>query len=228
MPINVTCPKCHKRFKVSDKFAGQKGPCPSCKTTIEIPKADEQVVIHAPEDSGPKDASGRSVLKPIFREETKFSPLLAVAISAGVVLTLILALVIRFQFTDGPPTILLVVGAVLLAPPLAVGGYTFLRDQELAPFRGGELWARAAICGAVHTLTWGIFWALHWYLLEGEPLNMSDHMPFLAITVGGMIGIGGAASHFSLDLEVLNGVLHYGLYLGVCVLLRLIIGMAAF
>ena len=47
-------------------------------------------------------------------------------------------------------------------------------------------------------------------------------------SVGGMVGAGSAASHFSLDLEFLNGVLHYGMYLGVCIVLRLVMGMAAF
>ena len=34
MAIDVTCPSCHTRFQVSDKFAGKSGPCPKCKNTI--------------------------------------------------------------------------------------------------------------------------------------------------------------------------------------------------
>ena len=68
MPIKVICPGCTKRFTVSEKFAGQKGPCPHCKAEIKIPEvAEEEVVIHAPENFGPKDAGGRAVLKPIER-----------------------------------------------------------------------------------------------------------------------------------------------------------------
>ncbi|NND99518.1 MAG: hypothetical protein HKN47_19560, partial [Pirellulaceae bacterium] len=70
MPIQVTCPKCLKRFQVSDKFAGKEGPCPNCKHVIKVPDASEEVVIHAPADDAPKDKSGKSVLKPITRQET--------------------------------------------------------------------------------------------------------------------------------------------------------------
>ena len=228
MPINVTCPSCHKRFKVSEKFAGQKGPCPNCKTPITIPKLEEQVVIHAPEEFGPKDSKGKSVLKPIFREETRFSPLLTVTVSAAVVLVLVVAVIFRFQYKGEPPAIILMLGAVLLAVPLAAGAYAILRDQELAPYRGREMWARAGICGAIYALLWGVFWGLRWYLEFDAPLDMANDMPFLVIAVGGMVTAGGAAGHFTLDLEVINGVLHYVFYLGVCVVLRLIMGMHAF
>lgn len=228
MPINVTCPSCHKRFKVSDKFAGQKGPCPQCKTTITIPKLEEQVVIHAPEEFGPKDSKGTSVLKPIFREETKFSPLVAVVAGAAVVLVLIVAVILRVQFHGSPPAILLILGALALGPPLSAAGYAFLRDQEFAAFRGMELWARAGICGSVYALLWGAFYLLCWYLEFNDPLSMTDDMPFLVISVGGMVAAGGAGGHFSFDLDYLNGVLHYGLYLGVTVLLKLIMAMNAF
>ena len=70
MPIQVTCPKCLKRFQVSDKFAGKEGPCPNCKNVIKVPDKSEEVVIHAPDDGAPKDRSGKSVLKPITRKET--------------------------------------------------------------------------------------------------------------------------------------------------------------
>ena len=66
MPIQVTCPnpKCLTRFSVADKYAGQKGPCPKCKTVITIPKKEDEVVIHTPvhSEAGGADASGRKVL----------------------------------------------------------------------------------------------------------------------------------------------------------------------
>ena len=72
MPIPVTCPGCLARFTVSDKYAGKQGPCPKCKQTITVPDKSQEVVIHAPENYGPKDAGGRPVLKPIKRVE--FTP----------------------------------------------------------------------------------------------------------------------------------------------------------
>ena len=71
MPINVTCPSCHSKFKVSDQFAGKEGPCPKCKAKIKIPKLEEEVVVHAPQSFGPKDKTGEGTLKPIFRTETQ-------------------------------------------------------------------------------------------------------------------------------------------------------------
>ena len=49
MAINVICPGCHTRFKVSDKYAGVEGPCPKCKVKIKIPEKSDEVVIHTPD-----------------------------------------------------------------------------------------------------------------------------------------------------------------------------------
>src|ERR1700748_3832091 len=99
MPIQVTCPnpKCLKRFSVADKFAGQKGPCPNCKQIITIPKAEDAVVIHAPDHSeaGAGDAKGRNVLKTFKRKDTKFQPLLFTGVIGAVLVALLAALVIR-------------------------------------------------------------------------------------------------------------------------------------
>ena len=60
MPISVVCPSCKARFNVSEKFAGQKGPCPKCKQPIVIPAVQEEVKVHVPEQfqSGGKDSKG--------------------------------------------------------------------------------------------------------------------------------------------------------------------------
>ncbi len=78
MSIQITCQKCHKRFKVSEKFAGKSGPCPNCKATIRVPEKSEEIVIHAPENLGPRNASGQAVLKPIEREEVQATPVAVV------------------------------------------------------------------------------------------------------------------------------------------------------
>ena len=133
MPIQVVCPGCKKRFNVSDKFAGKTGNCPKCKHEITVPEKGDEVVIHAPEDAGPKDSSGRSVSKPILREETRFSIPWAIGIGVAALAVLITAVVIRYNVTEVPP-LLLVFGAVGLAPPLVLGGYSFLRDDELQAY----------------------------------------------------------------------------------------------
>ena len=35
-----------KRYTVSEKFAGQQGPCPHCKAILTIPAKEDEVVVH--------------------------------------------------------------------------------------------------------------------------------------------------------------------------------------
>jgi hypothetical protein len=226
MAIQVTCPGCHKRFQVSDKFAGQKGPCPSCKTVIAIPKKEEEAVIHAPQEFGPKDAGGRPTFKPIARTEATFSPVMAGLIGFAVLIVFGLALMLRFRTgPEGPPAFLLAVGAVVLGPAIALGGYSFLRDSELDPYRGQSLWIRVSIVGLVYAVIWGIvgYW-IKWYFLElewNQPLETFQ----LAIVLPAMIAVGAFAAHAALDLDTATAAMHYGFYLLATVLLRLTIGM---
>src|SRR4051794_19771561 len=163
MPIQVTCPnpKCLTRFSVADKFAGQKGPCPKCKQIITIPKKEDELIIHAPDHSetGSVDASGRNVLKTYKRKETKFQPLMFTAVIGAVLVALLIALVVR----SSPQQDMLwlkVVAAIVLGPPLAWAGYTFLRDPELEAYQGMGLILRSLACGLVYALLWGVFWFL--------------------------------------------------------------------
>ena len=106
MPITIVCPGCHGRFSVSEKFAGKQGPCPKCKTVISIPKASEEVKIHAPEDyGGAKTATGKLVLKPIAREATKLSTTWVLAIGAATLITIGLAFMLGRAFPpDATPS----------------------------------------------------------------------------------------------------------------------------
>src|SRR5436190_12198702 len=104
MAIDVTCPSCFARFQVSDKFAGKSGPCPKCKKTIKVPEKKDEVVIHAPEVSGPKDSAGVAVLKPIGRTETRLSTLQMVAIFGSIALVLTAAIAMRVIFKGHVPS----------------------------------------------------------------------------------------------------------------------------
>ena len=148
MPINVTCPGCFTKFTVADKFAGQKGPCKKCKTLIEIPKLEDQIVIHAPEHSeaGAVGTGGRHALKTYKRQDTKFQPLVFAVVIGVVLVMLLVALVLRGQAEK--PTWLLALAAVVLGPVVAWAGYTFLRDDELEGYTGTNLWLRSLACGA--------------------------------------------------------------------------------
>jgi hypothetical protein len=220
MPIHVVCTGCKAAFQVSEKFAGKKGPCPKCKAIITIPTAAEEIKIHAPEPEGPKDSKGRPVFTPILREETKLSSMQIFAIVAACVTVLIVTLVLR-TVPGGPPTILLILGAIGLAPPLGVAGYAFLRDQELQPYRGSELWPRVAASSLVYAALWGVYlWLPGRFGIDGPPYELWS----LLFIVPPMFAVGAFTAHVSYDVEFGTGILHYGLYLSVTVILALLAG----
>src|SRR5205085_8004895 len=103
------------RFQVSDKFAGKSGPCPKCKSVIKVPDKKDEVVIHAPEVSGPTDSTGVAVLKPISRIEARLNTTQLVGIIGSVLVALIAALVMRMAFPHGKvPLPITILGAILL------------------------------------------------------------------------------------------------------------------
>ena len=222
MPLTVVCPGCKKRFTVSEKFAGQKGPCPKCKIEITIPTLEDQIVIHAPESETLKDSKGRSVSKPILREETKFSPKVAGGIGAAVLVVLVLALILRRGPDSDPlPAIIPILGAILFAPPIVLGGYTFLRSDELEPWAGKDLLIRVAACGASYAFLWAAFWFVSSQL---GPFNITQ----LVFILPPVIFAGAFAAYASLDLDYLMGAVHYGFYLLVTGGLALFIGIEMF
>jgi predicted Zn finger-like uncharacterized protein len=210
MPINVTCPSCLTRFAVNDKFAGKSGPCPKCKTTIKIPEKDEEVVIHAPVDAAPKDSKGKSVIKPLRREDVKLSLTVIVAASLTAIVAIGVALAFGISRT-APPAWLLAAGAILLAVPLVATGYWFLHTDELQGYQGKELWVRSAACAAVFALAWLVYIFVppiigsHSTVAETTPVEM-------ALLIAVMIGLGTAAAVLSLELEIGQAVMLYMLY----------------
>ncbi|MBX3418962.1 MAG: hypothetical protein KF851_15265 [Pirellulaceae bacterium] len=225
MAIQVTCPSCLTRFSVSDKFAGREGPCPKCKAPIQIPSKAEEVLVHAPETSGPKDSKGRPVLKPIARQETNLSQVQITLIIGVILLFFVGALAFRFTTPSPTPYVAEAFGwalVILLAIPCAFAGYSFLRDQERGSFLGRELWIRVSVTGTLYALTWLSMWIAYY---------MSDNKWGAAawgIGATAMILLGGGIGLAALDFEYLNGVLHYGLYFGCCLLARFIAGIGLF
>ena len=219
MPIRVTCPSCHARFDVSETFAGQTGPCPKCKKPIRIPDKEEEVVIHSPDEFGPKDSEGRSVLKPLEREDSAITPVMITAIVA-ISLGVLIAAFLLGRGADGVSVWVLGVGAVFLGPPVAFAGYGVLRDHELEPHRGMSLLLRCLICGLVYAALWGAYYFFKVSIMEGnvELFNLVFILP-------PMIAIGATAGLASLELDFTSGALHYGFYLLVTVLLRLLMGL---
>ena len=218
MSIQVICAGCHSRFKVSDKFAGKSGACPKCKSKIDVPSADQQVEVHAPEEfsGGGRGASGKLALKPITRIETKVTPVAVVAIVGSVLVvgiaTWLAGGVLREQFPFRA------MGLLLISPPMAIAGYTFLRDDELEPHRGRSLYIRAALCGLGYTVLWGVFGYVADTTLTGELWEwVFVTPPFLAI--------GGLCALVCFDLDFGSGFFHYCFYLVLTMGLRWAAGM---
>jgi hypothetical protein len=219
MPINVTCPGCMSRFTVSDKFAGKKGPCPKCKKELTIPDKSMEVVIHAPVDDVPKDSKGQSILKPIRREDKPLNKLAVIGGALFAVAVLAIALVTRFAM-EAPPTPLLALGAIVVAPPLVLLGYKVLVDDELEGYTGMELLIRIGICSAIYALTWGLYVFLSWYF-ENKTLGDTPiiQMGIFMIIMG---VIGALAALVALELEAGQAVMHYLAYFGITIILAVI------
>lgn len=220
MPIQVTCPGCLKRFSVGDQFAGKQGPCPKCKALITIPKLEDQVVIHAPVE-GPTDAKGRPILKTEKVKDAKFQPIIATIVTVTVLATLLVAFVLRGKSPD-ELTYVLIAGAILLGPLVAWGGYAFLRDPELEPYSGAQLWLRATICGMVYALAWAVFWFI---VNQVEPDYINKGLAIFQMLIPSVLAfvIGTLAAYVTLDLEPFNAFFHCALYFVLTGLLRWIL-----
>lgn len=220
MSIAVICPGCKAQFRVSDKFAGKKGPCPKCKAEISIPKPEE-VKIHTPEEfsSGGKDAKGRLITKPIARTETKIRAVPLVGIIGGTIAVLVLAFLIGRTVDPSLLPPVCAIGLAVVSPPLCIAAYSFLRNDDLEPYQGTALYIRTGICSLVYAGMWGVFYFVpnDWF---AEPWNwLFIAPPFLA--VGAIIALS------CLDLDVINGFFHYCFYLLVTILLRALVGLPA-
>ncbi|MHB8900800.1 MAG: hypothetical protein ACYC6Y_18775 [Thermoguttaceae bacterium] len=220
MSINVTCPGCLKRFTVSEKFAGQKGPCPKCKTIIQIPKLGDEVVIHGGEEfehSG-RDAQGKLIGKPILREQSEFTPTVMAILGAGILVTVVVTWILgRAGMFES--RLMCLAGLMVVSPALTAGGYKFLHSSEdLQPYRGRSLWLRAVACSLAYILLWGVFGYLAEQFLTGEIWEWFVLVaPFLA--AGGFVGL------ICFDLDYGGGFLHYSFYVAVTILLRAIAGL---
>jgi hypothetical protein len=100
-----------------------------------------------------------------------------------------------------------------------------LRDDELEPYRGTELWIRCVAAG----LTFACLWLLYGYLLTrffdtsaiAAGLDWWYPVVFLAVTIAGGILVG----YVAFDLEPFAAGMQFGFFLLVTVLLRAVMGL---
>ncbi len=227
MAILVVCPNpdCKNSFNVDDKYAGKTGPCPKCKTKITIPAKTAEVKIHTPEEfaGGGKGITGKLALKPIAREKTRVKPVMAAAIGGAIVAAIVLAVVVRWVATEPGLLRNLAIGAglLLISPALTVTAYTFLRDDELEPYRGMQLLVRAAVCALVYMILWAVFV----YVKTMIATDGKIELPIWLLVAPPFFIVGGMAGKFSLDLETANGFFHYAFYVAATMLLGAMAGL---
>ncbi len=226
MAILVVCPGCRKRFQVSDQFAGRTGPCPQCKTPIRIPTKEEEVKIHAPEEfaGGGRSNKGTLILKPVSRVDVQFSVKGACAIGGAALVVAIATLILRRSGLIADPSalssiLIKAVGLLLVTPPLVVGGYAFLRDDELEPYRGRELYLRVGAVAVVYVILWGVFSQV------GPTVIQPDELWTWLFVVPPLLVVGALAGLAALDLDFGSGALLYAFYVIVTVVWRALAGL---
>jgi hypothetical protein len=217
MPILVTCSGCKTQFRVSDKFAGKQGPCPKCKAVIVIPALEQakaaEVVIHEPEAVAAK--TGTAIPKPIARKPVRVSLAAVIGLVAAFAAAAAAAWWGAEMWQRSPA--LRLVGLLAVAFPCARLGYAILRNDELEPYLGRELWIRIAIASVVYALLWAVFYWL--------PEDFRDTAFGLVVTWIPFFAVGGLAGLACFDLEYFNGVLHYSLYVLVTLALGWLAGL---
>jgi hypothetical protein len=221
MAIVVVCPGCRKSFQLSDKFAGKSGPCPNCNQIIQVPKVSEQVQLHEPTPTvkvGRGPGAHKAVPKPIERTDAKFDPMQATLIVAAVLVVLVVTWIGgRVGLFDH--MVVSVVGMVLISPPLVVGAYIALWDDELEPYRGRSLYWRATLCSVVYAVLWGLL-----ILMAARGIISGDIWIWLFV-IPPVVVVGSLLAHAILDLDFGDAAFHCGFYLIVIMLLRWIAGL---
>jgi hypothetical protein len=225
MPIPVVCPSCHKSFHVSEKFAGKSGPCPKCKATIQVPAKPVAVEVHAPANfaSGGRTTTGKLATKPIARTDAKLQPVMAAIIAAAALVVLLATWVGGhfglFDTTTWRGCFVAPLALLVISPLLVIAAYTFLRDDELEPYRGRGLYIRAAACALGYVILWGMF-----NYVVGNQIFPTDELWSWIIIAPAFLIIGGLAAMAALDLEFGNAFFHYAFYVLVTIMLRWVAG----
>jgi hypothetical protein len=222
MSIIVVCPGCRKSFKVNDKFAGKSGPCPSCKRTLQVPEKSQEVTVHAPTEfgGGGRTKAGKLAIEPVAFAPAKLQPVMAVILVAAVLTVLAITWVggrTKLKLFDH--LIVAAIGLLAVSPPLVVAAYSVLRDDELEPYRGKELYLRATLCALAYAALWGLF-----SLLVSRGLITGELWTWLYVAPPFVLA-GGLFAMATLDLDFGDCLFHYGFYLVAIMVLRWAAGM---
>ena len=229
MSITVTCPGCHKKFVVSEKFAGKSGPCKYCKTIIHIPNevpAAEKVVIHGGQtfSSGGKNAQGKLVLKPLERSEKKFNRVRAIIITAGILGALLATFILGKVFNLNENFLIAAAGLCVVTPLIVGGLYPLVKkDEMLESIHGFDFYWRTGVI----SLVYAGMWAALSYLMYTRTLTSQTPTMWAICTIA-LVLFGIFMCMCFYELEWGNAVFHTLAFVLVTLLLRYLAGIVWF
>jgi hypothetical protein len=210
-----------KRFQVSDRFAGQKGPCPNCKTIIEIPKA--AVVIHGIEPASPYSGGNlrtkRIPIKPLERIVDDFDVKHAAVYAASAFGVFLAAVIVGLlSLSVGTRSVLGLFGLLVSVYPLSLFGYQVLRDHEqLFIYTGVDLHRRTGLTALGYVILWIIF---EYFLQYTNAFGAVSVLYFAAFAVFGMF-----LALLVLEIPLGNALMHFLIFAVPIILLRYLSGL---
>jgi hypothetical protein len=221
MPLHVICPGCLKRFQVGERFAGMKGPCPSCGVVISIPKGS--IKIHGADDVSPeKEKKRRTPTRPISRLNMEFDPVQVRRYTLIVLGVLFLALLLGYiPMYSIVRSLIGFAGLCFVAFPLALFGYHTVRDREqMFAFTGEELYRRTGIVAAGYVLLWLGF---EYCLAATQADSVVSWFYFAAFAI-----LAALLAHPLLKMNMWDSLLHYCVFGFTVIVLRFLIAFGWF
>ena len=221
MPLHVICPGCLKRFQVSERFAGKQGPCPNCAAIISIPKEAVSILETDGTESN-NDEEQRVISPPLTRIDMEFDPVQAKRYMLGVLGVLLLAFLLGcIPMYAVFRSLLGLLGLCLVAFPMVLFGYHFLRDREqIFAFTGEELYRRTGTVAAGYVILW---FGFEYCLAAIQADLVVACFYFSAFAV-----LATLLCHPLLQMNTSDAFLHYGIFAFSVVFLRFLIGLGWF
>ena len=224
MAIDVICTGCHKRFQVSDEFAGRKGPCPGCKTVIEIPKLEDIVVVHERETT---KTGAPTKLNSIRRQGTTVSKLEIIISLAAVTLGLTTAFIGRFTISgasSSPGILIWGIAGSMLGIGTSLLGYIVLRNSELEIVNDRKTILKASGIGILYAVLWRLQ-----IIITDSALTMEDGiiLPGVIVLALALTAIASFLPMVLLEFEFGQGLVHTSLFIAALVAYSLILGNIA-
>jgi hypothetical protein len=143
----------------------------------------------------------------------------------AVLVALLAALVVRSQ--GAPEMWLKALAAIVMGPPLAWAGYTFLRDAELEAYHGLPVLLRSLACGLVYALLWGVFVFLGDRFFGTDAMTKGLEIWQMVVLIVPVFAGGTLAAFASFDLDPGSAFFHCAMYFAVTVILRLVAALPA-